>query len=319
MRIAILDAPRRFTVQERSTPDIGPTQVLVRVAACGVCTSELHIWDGTVGTAGFPRSIGHEVSGVVERVGAEVTSRRPGDGVAIWRPGGGYAEYVAVEANWCFPAGDVPLDLALGEPLACAVNAVELAGVRLGDDVVIIGAGFMGNLVQALVALRGPRHVVVADTRPDALERAAALGATRTVDVTRASVSDVVRDITVNGADVSFEVTGVQAALMTLGEVTRMSGTVAIVGYHQGGCREIPLAQWNWMAYRIANAHFRDEAVIRRGMERGMRLLTAGHLDLKDLVTHRFGLDEIGRAFEVAEEKPPGFCKATVVVDETLV
>lgn len=318
MRIAILDAPRRFTVEERPVPDIGPTQVLVRVAACGVCTSELHIWDGTSGTAGFPRSLGHEVSGVVERVGTGVTSLHPGDRVAVWARHG-YADYVVVEARWCFATGEVPLDLALGEPVACAVNAVELADVRLGDDVVVIGAGFMGNLVQQLVALRGPRQIIVADTRADALERAAALGATRTVDVSREQLRDVVEDITDGGADVSFEVTGAQTALMALGEVTRMSGTVAIVGYHQGGCREIPLAQWNWMAYRIANAHFRDEAVIRRGMERGMRLLIAGRLDLKDLVTHRFGLDEIERAFTVAEEKPAGFCKATVIVDETLV
>ena len=99
-----------------------------------------------------PRALGHEVSGVVERVGAEVRelrARRPGRRLDA---ASGFAEYVAVEAEHCFPAGDVPLDLALGEPLACAVNAVELADVKLGDDVVIIGAGFMGNLVQQLVA-----------------------------------------------------------------------------------------------------------------------------------------------------------------------
>jgi len=319
VRIAILDAPRRFSMQERPVPEIGPAQALVRVAACGVCTSELHIWDGTMGDAGFPRALGHEVSGVVERIGTGVTTLQSGDRVAVWVREG-FAEYVAVDANWCFPAGDVPLDQALGEPIACAVNAVEVADVRLGDDVVVIGAGFMGNLVQALVALRGPHHVVVADTRPDALERAAALGASRTVNVTQESLRDTVYDRTGgHGADVSFEVTGVQAALMSLGDVTRMSGTVAVVGYHQGGCREIPLAQWNWMAYRVANAHFRDEAIIRRGMARGMRLLTAGRLSLAELVTHRFALDEIDRAFQTAEEKPHGFCKATVVVDETLI
>src|SRR5918995_935193 len=101
--------------------------------------------------------------------------------VAAWAREG-YADYVAVDAHWCFPTGDVPLDQALGEPIACAVNAVDLADVRLGDDVVVIGTGFMGNLVQQLVALRGPRHIIVADTRPDALERAAVMGATRTID-----------------------------------------------------------------------------------------------------------------------------------------
>ena len=76
-------------------------------------------------------------------------------------------------------------------------------------------SGFMGNLVQQLVALGGARHVIVADTRPDALERAAAMGATRTIDVTRESVGGVVGDITESGANVSFEVTGAQSARRT--------------------------------------------------------------------------------------------------------
>src|SRR5439155_3375 len=80
-------------------------------------------------------------------------------------------------------AGDVPLELVLAEPLACAVNAVDLADVRLGDDVAIVGAGFMGSLVLKLVLLRGPRRVFVADSRPESLELAAKIGATRTIDV----------------------------------------------------------------------------------------------------------------------------------------
>jgi threonine dehydrogenase-like Zn-dependent dehydrogenase len=117
------------------------------------------------------------------------------------------------------------------------------------------------------------------------------------------------------GADVSFEVTGSQRALAGMGEVTRMSGTIAIVGYHQGAAREIPLGYWNWMAFRLANAHFRDPATIMRGMRAGMRLLTAGCLRLDALVTHRFPLDEVGAAFATAHDKPPGFAKATVIVD----
>ena len=138
---------------------------------------------GSTGGNGLPRAIGHEVSGTVERIGPRVTGLAPGDRVAAWVGGRGFAEYVAVDAAHCFPAGDVPLDLALGEPLACAVNAVERADPKLADDIVIVGAGFMGNLVQVLAQLRGPRNVIVADTRPDALERAMALGATHTVDV----------------------------------------------------------------------------------------------------------------------------------------
>jgi L-iditol 2-dehydrogenase len=73
------------------------------------------------------------------------------------------------------------------------------------------------------------------------------------------------------------------------------------------------------MAFRIANAHFREESVIMRGMRTGMRLLTSGKLDLSDVVTHRFPLDEIEQAFATAVAKPPGFAKATVILDETAV
>jgi threonine dehydrogenase-like Zn-dependent dehydrogenase len=318
MRIAILDAPQRFRIADEPVPEIGPHQVLLRVAACGVCTSELDVWEGKAGTDRLPRAIGHEVSGTVDRVGADVTGIAPGDRVAAWVTGRGFAGYVAVDAAHCFAAGDVPIDLALGEPLACAVNAVERADPSLADDVVIVGAGFMGNLVQLLAQLRGPRSVIVADTRPDALGRATALGATHTVDVRSQSLREVVDTVTGRkGVDVAFEVTGVQGGLDAAGEVTRMEGTLAIVGYHQGGLREIPLARWNWMAYRIANCHFRDVGTILHGMETGMRLLRSGRLALDGLVSHRFPLEEIGAAFETAHAKPPGFVKATVVMDRS--
>jgi L-iditol 2-dehydrogenase len=111
---------------------------------------------------------------------------------------------------------------------------------------------------------------------------------------------------------VSFEVTGARIPLLMLGDVTRMSGKVAIVGYHQGGRREIPLADWNWNAFQIVNAHFREVATIMRGMRIGMRLLTSRRLVIDDLVTHRYPLEEVGRAFAIAHEKPEGFVKSTV-------
>jgi len=171
MKIAALQGPRQFEVLEIPKPEIASDEVLLRVAACGVCTSELDQWEGKA-HINYPHYPGHEVSGIVENVGSKVQSFHPGDKVGAWVTSRGFVEYVAVKAEYCFPANDVPLDLALAEPLACAVNAVELANLSLSDDVVIIGAGFIGNLVQKLVQLKGPRHVIVADTRPDALERA---------------------------------------------------------------------------------------------------------------------------------------------------
>ena len=82
--------------------------------------------------------------------------------------------------------------------------------------------------------------------------------------------------------------------------------------FHQGGTRALPLGSWNWMAIELVNAHFRDVATIMRGMRAGMRLLTSGRLSLAGLVSHRFGLEEVGQAFATAVAKPEGFVKATV-------
>jgi L-iditol 2-dehydrogenase len=312
MKTAVLTAPRSFELREEPVPEPARGEVLLRVAHCGVCTSELDMWRGDAEVE-FPRRPGHEVSGVVEAVGAEVDAFSAGDPVAAWVTEGGFSEYVTVGAAYCVAATGVPLHAALAEPLSCAVNAVELANVSLGDDVVVVGAGFMGSLVHLLVNLRGARRVIVADARADALERSRARGATLTVDVRAMSLVDAVRDLTDGrGADVTFEVTGYQGALSLLGGVTRMSGTIAIVGFHQGADRSIPLGQWNWMAFKIANAHFRDVDTIMHGMRVGMRLLTSRLLDLEGLVTHRFQLQEIDRAFRTACEKPSGFTKATV-------
>lgn len=316
MKIAVLQAPRNFEVIDEPVPGIASDEVLLRVAACGVCTSELDQWEGNASGLIYPRFIGHEVSGVVEKVGSKVETFHPGDRVGAWVTGRGFAELAAVKAEYCFSAGDVPLDLALAEPLACSVNAVEMANLSLSDDVVIIGAGFMGNILQKLVQLQGPRHVIVADTRPDALARAKNMGASRVVNVREEALPEVVKAMTDGqGADVSFEATGAQAALTQLGDVTRMSGKVVIVGFHQGGMRELPLAYWNWMAFQIHNAHFREVATIMRGMRIGMRLLTSGRLSLDSLVTHRFQLNEINQAFQTACEKPEGFVKSTVLMD----
>jgi threonine dehydrogenase-like Zn-dependent dehydrogenase len=155
--------------------------------------------------------------------------------------------------------------------------------------------------------------VIVADARDDALERAAAFGAVRTVNVTRESLVDVVAEVTGGrGADVSIELTGRQEPLSLLGDITRMSGTLAIAGYHQGEPRQIPLAQWNWMAFRIANGHFREPATILHGLRTGVALQNAGSVSLAGLVTHPFKLEEIDMAFQTAIDKPEGFVKATV-------
>jgi L-iditol 2-dehydrogenase len=312
MKAALLTDPFRIELHERDLPPLGPTEARVRIQQCGVCTSELDLFTGKA-LEKLPAAIGHEIAGVVEDIGDDVTTLREGDHIAAWVHSGGFAEQTVVDERFCVPvAADVAYP-AVAEPLACVVNAVELAAPALADDVVIVGAGYMGNLVQLVTALKGPRSIIVADVRADALSRARELGATRVVDTTTESLHDVVLDVTDGrGADLTYEVTGIGAGLELAGQVTRMSGKLCIVGYHQGGTRTIPLADWNWMAFELINAHFRDVDTIMRGMRAGMRLVNARLLDASPLVTDSYPLSRVADAFELAVEKPDGFVKAVV-------
>jgi threonine dehydrogenase-like Zn-dependent dehydrogenase len=313
VRVAVLREPGGFELADEPVPAPGRDEVRLGVAVCGVCASELDMWRGARGHATLPWYPGHEVSGVVEEVGADVTWPSVGEPVAAWVTTRGFADQVMLRAEHCVALDGTPVELSLAEPLACAVNAIELAGLRIGDDVLVIGAGYMGLLLLQLSAQQAPRHLIVADVRDEALERARGFGATRVVNVAGTSLADAVGELTDGiGVDVAIEATGTQAPLSTLGDVTRMSGTVVIAGYHQGEPRQVDLAAWNWKAFRIANAHFRDVGVIMHGMRRAGRLLAAKRIAMEPLVTHRFPLDRIDDAFRAAVEKPPGFVKAVV-------
>ena len=313
MRIAVLREPGGFEIADERLAPLGRDDVRLRVAICGVCASELDIWRGASGHATFPWYPGHEVAGTVEGVGADVSWPPVGEPVGAWVTTRGFADEVVVRAEHLVAIGTTPLDVALTEPLACAVNAIELTDVRLGDDVLIVGAGYMGLVLLQLAGQRGPRHLIVADVRDEALEHARAFGATHVVNAATDPLTEVIADLTGGaGVDVAIEATGTQAALAVLGEVTRMSGTVTIAGYHQGEPRSIDLATWNWKAFRIANAHFRDVGVIMHGMRRAARLLASKRISMEPLVTHRFPLERIDEAFAAALEKPEGFVKAVV-------
>jgi L-iditol 2-dehydrogenase len=309
---AVLVEPFRIEVVERTLPPLGPTDVLVQVMQCGICASDVDFWLGKSERA-MPEPLGHEPVGFVLDVGRDVAAVRPGSKVACWVEGGGFSEAVVTDERFCVPVTDLCRDAVLAEPLACVVNAVELAAPALGDDVVIIGAGFMGNLLQLVVQLRGPRSVTVVDVRPEALERASGLGASYTVDGSAEDLAQRVAEITEGlGADVSFEVTGTNAGLDLAGVATRMSGKLCIVGYHQGGTRKIPLGRWNWMAFDLVNAHFRDRNTILLGMRKGLRLMDAHVLDAGSLVTNVYPLERIDEAFQTAASKPNGFVKAVI-------
>lgn len=308
----VLTGPGRVETRHRQLEPLRAGHALIRVTQCGLCSSEVDQWLGRSGR--FPIEIGHEVAGVVEEVAPGRDCRlNVGDHIVSWVPGGGLTEFMVIETRHAIPVRPGITFPAAAEPMSCCVNAVELAAPKMGADVVIIGTGFISRLIQRLSVLKGARSVIVAGRRPEALARAAYRGATRVVNLHSESLADMVATGTeANGADVTYEATGAEEALTLAGRVTRISGTIAIVGYHQGEPRAIDLAHWNERAFRIANAHFRDIATILAGMETAIDLINSGQLDPSDLLTHRYPLDDVPGAFRDAVNKPEGFVKAVI-------
>lgn len=297
-------------------PEPGPGEVRLRLEGCGVCGSNLPLWEGQPwfqypSPAGAP---GHEGWGVVDAVGPDVASLTPGDRVAAlsYRA---YAEYDIAAAD-----AVVPLPASLdntpfpGEPLGCAINAFRRSGISAGQTVAIIGIGFLGALLTRLSHLAGAR-VVAISRRRFALDLARELGADISLALQDQSrVAEQVRRLTDGqGADTAIEAVGLQGPLDLAAELIRIKGRLVIAGYHQDGPRQVNMQLWNWKGIDVINAHERDPAVYLDGIRGAVELVVSGKLDPSMLYTHTFGIDQLDQAFAVMSARPEGFLKALVV------
>jgi threonine dehydrogenase-like Zn-dependent dehydrogenase len=277
MTAAVLPRAGGAEVVELPVPGPRRGEVLVRVEGCGVCASNLPLWEGRPWFAYplAPGEPGHEGWGVVEAVGEDVASFVGSERVAMIA-GNAFAEYVAVPAKHCVQIGEGPYP---GEPIACAVNIVRRSQVAPGDRVAIVGIGFLGSLVVRLCELAGADVVPV--RRNDE------------VDATFACV---------------IECAGTQEALDKASALVAERGRLVIAGYHQDGPRQVDLQSWNWRGIDVVNAHERDPLVYVDALREAVKL----ELDVEPLLTHRFPLARLGDAFEAARTRPPGFVKAWV-------
>jgi len=314
MRCSQLVAPQRSGVVDAPTPDPGRGEVLVRITACGVCASELHPWQDGVAT--YPTRLGHEPVGVVEATGPEVTTVAVGDRVTgLFNPA--FSDHALASAEHLLPVPEnLPDHAALGEPLACLVNALRRTPVELGDRVALIGLGYMGLGFLQLLKLRGPSRIVAIDVRAEAREKARDIGADEAYHP--AELPDAYRLTSFadweseRGFDVVIEASGTQPGLTLAGELVRAHGVLSILGYHQGGDRQVDMQLWNWKAIDVVNAHVRRRTDLMESMRIGLALEARGAIDLGSLVTHRFGLGEVDAAFTALRDKPAGYIKALV-------
>jgi threonine dehydrogenase-like Zn-dependent dehydrogenase len=314
-RAARIAAPGNFRIERFEPEDPAPGQVRVRLQGCGVCASNLPVWEGRPWFSyplqrGAP---GHEGWGIVDAVGCEVKDVAVGERVAFLS-GHAYAEY-----DFTQPDSLVRLPSELdrepfpGEALGCAVNIFRRSGIEAGQNVAILGVGFLGAAVTAL-AVRAGARVVALSRRTFARRLAEQLGATAAfgLDEAGAALGCVRNSDATARFDRVIECIGSQEALTLATELCGTRARLVIGGYHQDGERRVNMQQWNWLGLDVINAHERDPAEYVRGMREAVGHVLRGSLNLGTLLTHQFPLEEMSDAFDALTRRPDGFLKAVV-------
>ena len=313
MRAAVFAGDRQVRVERVEEPSPGPNQVRVQLEGCGVCASNLPVFEGR---EWFdyplpPGSPGHEAWGRIEAIGDRVEGFDFGDRVALLSERA-FAEYDVTHGSLVVPLppelDDKPFP---AEPLACAMNVFRRSEVEPGQTVAVIGIGFLGALLTSLCRAAGAR-VIAVSRRAWSLEVAEERGAERTVPLGDDAAAEIGRLTRGAGCERVIECAGKQSTLDLAGEVAGVRGRVMIAGFHQDGPRNVDVQSWNWKGLDVINAHERDPAVYVRGMREAVAAVADGRLDPFPLLTHRFPLDEAGRALALAAERPDGFLKAWI-------
>lgn len=312
---AVIAGPRRAEIVSVDVAPPAPEEVLVALEGCGVCGSNLPVWEGRpwFDYPLAPGAPGHESWGFVDAVGDGVVAVAPGDRVALLAEQA-FADAAVVAADSVVVLPDVLSEAPFpGEALGCAFNVAARAGFAPGQTVCIIGVGFLGAAVTALAAQAGAR-VIAVSRRKFALDIAQAMGAADVIEFgDRAEVAAAVRDLT-DGAfcDVVVEAVGAQAPLDLAGDVTGVRGRLVVAGFHQDGPRTVDLQLWNWRGIDVVNAHERAPAVALDGIRQAAAAVASGAFDPSLLYTHVFPLDRLGAAMDAMVERPDGFLKALV-------
>lgn len=316
LRTAVLVAPREWRIEERALPEPGPGEVLLQLEGCGVCGSNLPLWQGQPWftypvEAGAP---GHEGWGRIAALGEGVEGWDIGTRVASLGTHA-FATYDVVPADQLVRLPDALEGQPLpGEPLGCALNVFRRSQVGASDTVVILGAGFLGNLLVSLCTRAGAR-VAAVGRREDALAFARHYGAEHTAQLgesPEALQRELVEWAGADGISVVIEATGAAAPLELAGQLLRTRGRLVIAGFHQDGPRTIDLRAWNWLGLDVINAHERDPRIYLDGIQRAVELQALDLLDPRPLYTHHFPLERIQEAFEHLERRPQGFLKALI-------
>jgi 2-desacetyl-2-hydroxyethyl bacteriochlorophyllide A dehydrogenase len=320
MRAVRLESVGSLFLREVEKPVPGAGELLVRVEACGICGTDRHLYLGEF-PAAPPVTLGHEFSGIVEAVGPGVTQfavgmRVTGDpniacgrcaqchegrvnlcehlqAIGIARDGG-FADYVVLPEKQAFalPSGLDPLHGAFCEPLACCLHGIDMAKIRTGNSVVVLGGGVIGLLAVQLARLAGATDVVLVTRHPDKRRLAERLGATATLDPNSEDPIAAIAGrggILPGGADVVIECAGVPETMQQSTRMAKSGGTVIILGVMPQGTK-IDIEPFDILFRELTvTGSFLNPFTHRRAAE----LIASGAIEVAPLISRTISLEEV--------------------------
>lgn len=332
MKAIVIHAPRDLRIEDRAPEALGPGQVRIRIAAGGVCGSDLHYYNhGGFGAVRLrePMILGHEVSGHITEVAPDVAGLAVGDLVAVSpsRPCGGcefcmkglpnhclnmrfygsampfphiqgaFRQELVADASQCALAnGLTPGEAAMAEPLAVTLHGVRRAGELLGRRVLVTGCGPIGLLAILSARLAGAGQIVATDLSDFTLDMARRCGADVTIN-TGTTPDGLTPYAAGKGSfDALFECTGAAAAIIPAIHAMRPRGVVVQLGL--GGDVALPMITVTAKELDLRGSfRFHEEFPI------GVQAMLAGRLDVRPLITHEVGLADAEQAFRLASDR----------------
>ena len=327
MKAAVIEKPGTLIVKELPIPTAGEREVLIRVVSSGICGTDVHIFKGEY-LGSYPVIPGHEFSGVIEKIGPKVTRFKPGDrvviepniacdncpsclnnrqnfceswnGIGVTLPGG-MAEYAVVPEKAVFGIGDLSFNSgAFVEPLSCVLHGVERAGFRLGDRVLIFGAGPIGILLSKTIQLQGACEITQVDKNPARLALAKKSGAAR--------VESSLDSLKPNDWDVVVDATGVPALMERTLAYARKGGKILLFGVPPNGAN-ITLPAFTIFQHGLT---ILSSFTSVRNSIQAVRLLTSGRIDVSELVSHELPLADFGKGIGIIDKGTEGALKILI-------
>lgn len=334
MRAAVLEELNKMVVKEVPTPEVDDDSILVKVKSCAVCGSDIRIYRHGNNRVTPPAIIGHEISGEVVETGKNVSKFKVGDRVAIgadvpcgecvfceagignncqinyaigYQFAGGFAEYILLNRIVVDygPVHKIPDNVsydeaALAEPLGCVLNALELSNIRLGDTVVIIGAGPIGCMIIGVAKKMGASKVIVVQRSRPRLEIARKFGADVYICSSEEdSVARVLEETQGLGADVVITANPSPEAQVDAVKMAKNRARINFFGGLPRG-KSLVTLDTNLIHYKELFVHGAHGAMPIHHLK-AVELIASGSINVKDFISHNFTLDDISQAFAAAE------------------